>query len=908
MSWWEQFLSPWAQEVVRKLLSPQLYIAWLQQHYNENPVHFAIEVAFLLFILYLLNRKEYVPKRTKLTVKEEDALIAEWHPEPLCPPLAPELKEEKLFIVESGTDATVTLDGGKQVTNWASSNFIGLANTDEVKKNCRAAIEKYGVGSCGPRGFYGTIDVHLQLEEKIAKFLDCQESILYSDGIACVASVIPAFAKKGDLIICDTGVHFGIQQGITLSRSNVLFFKHNDMTELKRILEDVKEKEMKSGSSKKIRKFIVVEGLSQYYGDVAPLKTLVALKNEYKYRLIVDDSMAFGVLGRTGRGTYEHFELPVTDIDIMCGTLDHSMGSVGGWCVGNSKVVVDHQRLSGLGYCFSASAPPYTSVATMTSLQALQRHPDLGVRCTKQSQKLRRALKTYLGEMGVLVVGDDISPIVHLRFARSLDDKKLLDLQLFKSVAKQMAANGIIVTVPKYVPAEKTMPAPSIRLYCTIAHTDAMIEATAKMLKDCIRKAMEDLLSKVERSVRSRALEQLIHAAYEQQRMSLAASPSPPSLGRPLLSSGAEEKKRTGSTSSRGPASSPSFPRTPSSLELSEIKERMRDTVNITDSPEYQQIAWLKPIVDRSRTQQEVKDEAEKQRLVDEAEQKMEQRRAPYRKKFKDPYTGGAIQIGSEVWTYGGDGSIRNKKGQTWFFDAFTDGMIIKHDADDNLDDLAFAVYDVSNNSVQLRSFQAKLQHGQSLTKVWDVYEYSPSTSAKDKNSQTFTQVISKEGDKDKDDAEDDSSDSSEVDRKSKGGVVKWKYTPEALTAEGKDQTKVQIIGSVPPLVALFCAIVGPQSAAIAKWKTAVRDFNDQCDREYARRRAIEAKLPTSCPLCSSSSRLDTCCNCGFFCCKNDTCEGKPFPGQCPLCQDEGYRSAELSEKWMEQLKAKLKL
>jgi serine palmitoyltransferase len=268
-----------------------------------------------------------------------------------------------------------------------------------VQTACRATIEKYGVGSCGPRGFYGTFDLHLEIEAALAKFMAAEECILYSDAIACVSSVIPAFAKKGDTIVVDDATNFGIQTGCLLSRSTIHYFKHGDMSDLEKVLETLHKKELAGGSKHKQahRKFIVVEGVSSVYGDILPLERVLELKDKYSYRLILDDSLGFGVLGATGKGTMEHFDCAMQSeagepgVDILCASMDNALASVGGFCVGNHQVV-DHQRLSGAGYCFSASSPPYTSTASLLTLGMIAAQPALGASLRKKASKLRRSL------------------------------------------------------------------------------------------------------------------------------------------------------------------------------------------------------------------------------------------------------------------------------------------------------------------------------------------------------------------------------------------------------------------------------------------------------------------------------------------------------------------------------------
>jgi 7-keto-8-aminopelargonate synthetase-like enzyme len=150
----------------------------------------------------------------------------------------------------------------EEYVNMATAGFLNLATHPDVINAGIASIEKYGVGSCGPRGFYGTLDVHLQLEEKLAQFMGYDQAVLYSSGFATIASVIPAFSKSGDYLVCDKGLSLAAQTGIKLSRSEVVWFNHNDLKDFKRALESLHEVFRK----RQRRVFVVIEGLYPYYG------------------------------------------------------------------------------------------------------------------------------------------------------------------------------------------------------------------------------------------------------------------------------------------------------------------------------------------------------------------------------------------------------------------------------------------------------------------------------------------------------------------------------------------------------------------------------------------------------------------------------------------------------------------
>ena len=336
-----------------------------------NP-YFYLEVVFLGIIMYVVTRRAIKPKsRPTLSEEQIEAAVAAWRPGPLVPEGSNPKPE---YVIEQASGTRVTLQGDKvEYSNFVSHNFLGVLGSADVHKECKRVIEKYGVGSCGPRGFYGSIDVHIKCEEEIAKFMGTQNAILYSYDVATPSSVIPAFAKSGDFILADEGVNLSIKTGLYLSKSNVVFYKHLDMGDLESKLKDelARATMMRTPLN---RRFIVSEGLFQNFGDIAPLKKLVELKEQYKFRLVLDESMSVGTLGKTGRGLAEHAGVAVKDVDILCASMSNAVASVGGFCVGDYEIV-KHQRLSGAAYCYSASLPPYISQASITSLQLIAKEP-----------------------------------------------------------------------------------------------------------------------------------------------------------------------------------------------------------------------------------------------------------------------------------------------------------------------------------------------------------------------------------------------------------------------------------------------------------------------------------------------------------------------------------------------------
>jgi len=441
--------------------------------------HLAFEGFLVIWILWLLFRKSYSPsEKSKLTEKDKKELLDEWTPEPLVPTY--EVRESIVNprVIE-GPVAKYAIVNGVKSLNVASYNFLNMVGNETINDKAVKTIQKYGVGSCGPRGFYGTIDVHLDLEKKLADFFKVEEGIIYSYGFSTIASAIPAYSKRGDIIFADEGVHFAIQKGIVASRSDVKYFKHNDLDDLERLLKDQEEADLKNPKKAKVtRRFLVIEGLYLNHGDLCPLPKMVELKYKYKYRIFIDESVSFATIGRTGKGVTEHFNIPREKIDLISGSLEMSLGSVGGFCVGSS-FVVQHQVLSGQGYCFSASLPPLLATAAIEALNIIEANQntlfsELEKKCKLLHQKLK-SLNNYS------VSGIDISPVKHLRltFDNSLDKlEKIVDFAQSKALA---------LTVARYLKEERFSPKPSIRISVNIELSESEMDFIVSVLEQALK-------------------------------------------------------------------------------------------------------------------------------------------------------------------------------------------------------------------------------------------------------------------------------------------------------------------------------------------------------------------------------------------------------------------------------------
>ncbi|XP_044470421.1 long chain base biosynthesis protein 1-like isoform X2 [Mangifera indica] len=369
-----------------------------------------------------------------------------------------------------------TIINGKEVVNFASANYLGLIGHEKLLESCTSALEKYGVGSCGPRGFYGTIDVHLDCEAKISKFLGTPDSILYSYGLSTMFSAIPCFCKKGDLIVVDEGVHWGIQNGLYLSRSTIVYFKHNDMESLQKTLERVTAENKRV---KKLRRYIVVEAVYQNSGQIAPLDEIIRLKEEYRFRVVLDESNSFGVLGSSGRGLTEYHGVPIEKIDIITAAMGHALATEGGFCTGSTRVV-DHQRLSSSGYVFSASLPPYLASAAITAIDVLEENPNL---ITKLKENIAVLWKGLSDIHGLTIASNPESPIVFLRLEKSTGSQKN-DLRLLELIADRALKEYLVfVVASKRSTLDKCRLPVGIRLFVSAAHSESDLMKACESLK-----------------------------------------------------------------------------------------------------------------------------------------------------------------------------------------------------------------------------------------------------------------------------------------------------------------------------------------------------------------------------------------------------------------------------------------
>ncbi len=426
-----------------------------------------------------------------MTEEEVDEICAHWTPAPL-------IDDEDRARIISRDDAIVTHYSGVHVTvngvaaiNFSTLDFLGLSDVASIHDDCEGAIQKYGVGSCGPRGFYGTMDVHLTLERELAEFMGTEAGIIYSYDLSTIASIVAVFLKQGDVVVHDEGLSYPARSGLTVSRATVHEFAHNNLDDLQDTLMAIDDAEQNKRPRELNRRFIVVEGLYLNTGTVCPLVEIMAIAEHYKYRVLVDESMAIGVLGKTGRGACEHHGIAPSDVTLICASMSTALASVGGFAAGGSAVTA-HQRLSSTGYCFSASLPPFHAVAASSALRVMREEPERLERVRSNAVHMHALLVAMLDDVenaegvatnGLWLLGEDISAIKHLHLLVGQGDRQS-DTRLMQAICDVVLADGkSALVVADYSPLQTGAPRPSIRLAVSSEHTTEQLETVVASLR-----------------------------------------------------------------------------------------------------------------------------------------------------------------------------------------------------------------------------------------------------------------------------------------------------------------------------------------------------------------------------------------------------------------------------------------
>lgn len=345
---------------------------------------------------------------------------------------------------------------GKKMIMVGSNNYLGLIEHPKVKKAARKAITRYGVSTCGSRFLNGTLDIHVELEKRLARFLAREEALVFSTGYQTNLGIISTLAGKGDIVFTDRMDHASIFDAARLSFSSVQKFRHNDMKHLEQRLNLAGDR---SG------KLIVVDGVFSMEGDLSNLPEIVRLAKKYNAAVLVDDAHGIGVMGENGRGTPEHFVLE-DEVDLIMGTFSKSFASLGGFVAGRHKVI-QYIKHYARPLIFSASMTPASVATVLATLDIIESEPERREKLWRTTRLMKNSFET----MG-FNTGESETPIVPIIIG---DEQKTFALW------KMLRRDGIFANPIVYpaVPKNQAL----IRTSYSASHSDAELRKILKAFK-----------------------------------------------------------------------------------------------------------------------------------------------------------------------------------------------------------------------------------------------------------------------------------------------------------------------------------------------------------------------------------------------------------------------------------------
>lgn len=362
--------------------------------------------------------------------------------------------------ISSDQDAEVIIDG-KKVLMLGSNSYLGLTNHPKIKEAAKAAIDKYGTGCAGSPFLNGTLDLHIEFENKLAQFFNKDGVMLYSTGFQTNIGVIPSVTGRNDYIIFDETDHASIIEGKRLSFANSLKFRHNDMNNLERVLQKCPIE---------AAKLIVVDGVFSMEGDIVKLPELVEIANRYNASIMVDEAHGLGVLGNKGRGTCDHFGL-VDKVDIIMGTFSKSLASIGGFVAADAETI-NWMKHNSRSYIFSASISPAATAAAMAAFDIMVSEPWRQDNLWKVTNHALNGFRQLGFE-----IGSTETPIIPL-FVR--DNEKTF------TVTKMLLDEGVFVNpvISPAVAPDDTL----IRISLMATHTIEQIDYAIDKIYNCFKK------------------------------------------------------------------------------------------------------------------------------------------------------------------------------------------------------------------------------------------------------------------------------------------------------------------------------------------------------------------------------------------------------------------------------------
>jgi len=367
----------------------------------------------------------------------------------------------RLRVLDDEQAPVCTFDGRK-VINLASNNYLGLTTHPKLREAALAATKKYGVGSGAVRTIAGTMKIHMELEEKIARFKNVEACVVFQSGFTANAGTVSAVLGKDDFIISDQLNHASIIDGARLSRAKILVFNHKDIAHAEEQLASVKDQPGK--------KLIITDGVFSMDGDIGPLPALCDLAEKYGAIMMVDDAHASGVLGRNGRGTIDHFKVDGR-VDIQVGTLSKAIGALGGYVCG-TRDLIDFLYHRGRPFLFSTSHPPSVAATCIAAFDVLEHEPER----IDQLWKNTRFWKKELGLLGFNIGGVNTpaseTPITPIIIG---DGKLAMDFSRELFEAGVMGTGITFPTVPEGTAR--------IRTIMTATHTQDQLQKALETLK-----------------------------------------------------------------------------------------------------------------------------------------------------------------------------------------------------------------------------------------------------------------------------------------------------------------------------------------------------------------------------------------------------------------------------------------
>jgi 8-amino-7-oxononanoate synthase len=364
------------------------------------------------------------------------------------------------FIPMTESEGTEAVFRGHRLIMCGSNNYLGLTTDPRVRQAAIDAIQRFGTSCTGSRFLNGTLELHEQLEHELAEFVGKPAALVFSTGMQANLGAISALVSRADVVVLDKDDHASIVDGARLGWGEVKRFRHNDLSDLERILAAIPEN---------VGRLVVVDGLYSMGGDIVPLPELLPVCKKYGARLMLDDAHAIGVLGR-GRGTAAHFGL-TDEVDLIMSTFSKSFASLGGFVAGDETVMhyIKHHARS---LIFSASISPANAAAALASLHIMRDEPERVERLAQIAEKMRSGYR----QLG-FNIGNSTTPIIPIIIG---DDTKVL---LFW---KAMFENGVFVNpvVSPAVPAGMQLLRTSYMATHTDAQLDRVLDVFAKVGKE----------------------------------------------------------------------------------------------------------------------------------------------------------------------------------------------------------------------------------------------------------------------------------------------------------------------------------------------------------------------------------------------------------------------------------------